>query len=431
MLNIAAAFGGGVYVKRALDNIALPSFQCAQGQTDEFKLSVRVIGAAALALKQPGVWSSQRPHLELSLGSTKKDTEFGDFADEESQMAPSTGVTAKECPWRFGDTVTFVATKKDLDGPGLRLRLRAQHDISLGPLQLQFRGVDELGEAIIDLKSRVLPACAKRGLGRCGRGRKACISSRLEEVPTAEAWESPLMLIPLFYVKGCVLSTQQALGQASTGHVAVVFSVNVDPESLLAAPFPEKRAFPDVLGDRADHVLRWFESPVSIGGDSHQDPWSDFPSKGVAQAAAVAVGPAPSTLSPCNDALATLKPREVVEAADRAGQRSRLHVITPAHSLLAPDLSPEGWISRKGPNGRLYWHHRDLGPAPWEESDNGLGVSPHLGASKRDALASYFCPDVTDLPRDGWVSHCGKDGRVFWHNTALGPPPWSLDCVSI
>merc|ERR1712205_9233 len=30
-------------------------------------------------------------------------------------------------------------------------------------------------------------------------------------------------------------------------------------------------------------------------------------------------------------------------------------------------MGPEGWISRQGPDGRLYWHQLALGPAPWDE----------------------------------------------------------------
>jgi len=36
-------------------------------------------------------------------------------------------------------------------------------------------------------------------------------------------------------------------------------------------------------------------------------------------------------------------------------------------SLPPPEQSPEGWISRKGPGGRVFWHHKALGPAPWEQ----------------------------------------------------------------
>lgn len=36
-------------------------------------------------------------------------------------------------------------------------------------------------------------------------------------------------------------------------------------------------------------------------------------------------------------------------------------------SLPPPEQSPDGWISRKGPGGRIFWHHKALGPAPWEQ----------------------------------------------------------------
>jgi len=34
--------------------------------------------------------------------------------------------------------------------------------------------------------------------------------------------------------------------------------------------------------------------------------------------------------------------------------------------LCAPDLAAEGWVCLQGPHGQQCWHHRSLGPAPWE-----------------------------------------------------------------
>jgi len=42
-------------------------------------------------------------------------------------------------------------------------------------------------------------------------------------------------------------------------------------------------------------------------------------------------------------------------------------VAAPTSSeLMGADLDPQGWISHEAPNGRTFWHHRALGPAPWE-----------------------------------------------------------------
>jgi len=47
----------------------------------------------------------------------------------------------------------------------------------------------------------------------------------------------------------------------------------------------------------------------------------------------------------------------------RTGSASEL---PPSGEILGLDLPAEGWISYQQPNGRIFWHHRDLGPAPWE-----------------------------------------------------------------
>eukprot|EP00928_Gymnodinium_smaydae_P083868 TRINITY_DN67106_c0_g1_i1.p1 TRINITY_DN67106_c0_g1~~TRINITY_DN67106_c0_g1_i1.p1 ORF type:complete len:597 (+),score=62.98 TRINITY_DN67106_c0_g1_i1:136-1791(+) len=46
-------------------------------------------------------------------------------------------------------------------------------------------------------------------------------------------------------------------------------------------------------------------------------------------------------------------------------------------------------------------------------------------SSSLPAASSEAKPDVvSELAPDGWVSHRTPEGRIFWHHTSLGPAPW-------
>eukprot|EP00927_Polykrikos_kofoidii_P062061 TRINITY_DN56889_c0_g1_i1.p1 TRINITY_DN56889_c0_g1~~TRINITY_DN56889_c0_g1_i1.p1 ORF type:complete len:441 (-),score=48.69 TRINITY_DN56889_c0_g1_i1:325-1647(-) len=403
MFGVATAFAGGYYVKQAFDKVPLPSLQRRQDTSPSFKLSVRVVAAAAPALQEPGFWSRQRPRLEVSLGNVQKDTEFADFVRSD-QAIPSAGACARECPWRFGDSLTFVANLKDVAGHGLRLRLRAHSDFSVGPLQLQLASVAELGEAAVDLRRRVLPACVRSNSS------------------SSDVWESPVLLIPFTHVRGGVVSADHDIGQA-TAHVALVFSLNADPEAILSQvePVSERRNIGDVFASRADHVIRWLEEPI----DMSKLPGSGvmkFPESDASDFAAPAQhAPGHGAVGYAGGAVATLTPMDAKDAAERASVRAS-SVEELRTTLKAPDLAPEGWVSRKGPNGKVFWHHKALGPAPWEDA---------AGQPLPSARSVSFGPIVSpELPEGSWVSHQGQDGRLFWHNTALGPPPWTTNVRS-
>lgn len=344
MFNVAAAFGGGLLLRQQLDAIQLPRFQSRDAEGSSFKLSVRVVAASVPALSEPGYWSRQRPRLEAILGDVPKETELADYvaSSGSDNKGRAAGACSKECPWRFGETLTFKVTLKDLLGPGLRLRLLGLSDINVGPLQVHLSHIAELGEACVDIRRRVLPGCV-----RCENGRSR------ESVPM---WESPVLLIPMAHVRGGVIGDGQALGEA-VGHVALSFSTDTDPEEILAAVDAEQRTVSDILADRAEGVFRWLNVPL---GDDHGD-----------EAHCNRENIPPSSSRPA--ALRTLTPTESHAALERAKARS-CRVSAPAVPIEGPEFAPEGWVSRKGPNGRLYWHHRALGPAPWEDGAERLGL---------------------------------------------------------
>lgn len=383
MLNVAAAFGGGLLIRQTLEEIKLPKFKRASEEGVTFRLSVRVVAAAVPALGKPGWMSSQRPRLEVSVGDTHKETELGDY--EEGNSRGSCDGASKDCPWRFGDTLTFKLNLQDVLGPGLKLKLRAVSDITLGPLQLQMSRVQEVGEACVNLRRRALPGCQPRSSS-----------------DGAQVWGSPVLLVPLSHVKGGVLGDAQLLGDAAAT-VAVALSVDTDPDTILEAAEATTRTVSESLALTAGDLMRQVGAP--IGWFNQEAPAEECSSP------------------PVMEGLRTLTPGEAQEAAERARRRSG-KVPSAEEPLLAPDLAPEGWISRKGPHGRYHWHHRSLGPAPWEENpssfceDTGQRPEP-------PARSVSFGPILSGgLPQESWTSHKGPNGRVFWHNTLLGPPPW-------
>ena len=317
MFNMAAAFGGGLLIRQTWDEMKLPRLKRAN-ETTSFRLSVRVVAASAPGLSKPGWLQQQRPSLEVSVGDTRKETELGDY----EEGASSSREASKDCPWRFGDVLTFKLTMQDLQGPGLKLKLRAISDFTFGPLQLQMSRRQDVGEACVDLRRRALPFCGPK---------------------TAEAWESPVLLIPLSHVRGGLFGGAAPLGEA-VATVAVSFLVDTDPETILAAEASTLQQVSADLAERAGGLMRQvYEIPTPLG-------WFNFdPQEGKEE----------------NQGLRTMTPNETMEASERALKRSD-QVPDPGHLLLAPDVQPEGWIRRKGPHGRYHWHHRSLGLAPWE-----------------------------------------------------------------
>jgi len=218
MFQVAAALGGGIYLQKKLQAVNLPKLKQAGDGGHAFTLSVRVLAASVPGLSAPGLLSQQRPFLEGSVGSSVKETEFADFA--RSSGGAHAGPYAQECPWRFGDTLTFKCRLEDVMGPGLKLRLRVRKDIVLGPVQFEMRA-GCVGEGALDLRSRVLPACV----------------DERQDAPGMSQWNSPVMLVPLAHVPDGVCNNECKLGEA-VAHAVIVFSLDMDPEQILEAVRP-------------------------------------------------------------------------------------------------------------------------------------------------------------------------------------------------
>lgn len=348
MLGLGAAFTGGVVVREQLEKVALPKISRRSDRTGEtFKLTVRVVSAVAPALKRPGVFSRSRPKLGVTFGTVSKETELGDWARKGAKVG---GVaTADEFPWRFGDTLTFTARPEDVvqDSQGLVFRLRAHSDTTVGPLQFQFSGVDDVGEAAVDLRRTVFPACVG---SICERGE-------------AKIWESPVILVPLAHVRGGLRAKEVGLGEP-VAHVALSFGVDRNPEELLPVEDAPQTPLADIVESTVDRVLGWLDTPNRFfGGDGDNDcRAADEATAAAAEYAGEGAGHSVTTAqaAPPSGSRSAPRPDAVVAVAPDCEQHQ--YNAPP----VAPGLDPEGWICHVGPNERVCWHHTSLGPAPWE-----------------------------------------------------------------
>lgn len=365
MINVAAAVAGGHFLRETLDQVQrnAPTLHQNGGEI-ACKLSVRILAASIPGLPNPGVFSRQRPYLHVSLGSCEKETEPADFDPDAACRTQAS--SSCDCPWRFDESLTFSPKLDDVSGPGLKFRLRAQSDLQVGPLHIASKPED-VGEVTMDLQRRVLPACVQE--------------QHKSDRPSI--WSSPLILLPLMHVRGGILGAECRLGEA-VAHVTLLLSLDVDPESIMAAMRPTTMRIEQKFKEQADEVTQWLHSLPSA---------------------------APKVPSCCAPGPGEIDPLDVGAAVARAAVRAWTvgNVKAP---LPGPDASPDEWVCTIGPNGQKYWHNLALGPAPWDDEipDPDSPQSPSLP-----------CPD--EMP-DGWVYMEGADGRRFWHHADLGPAPW-------
>jgi len=366
MLNVAAAVAGGHFLRETLDQVQRNAPKLHQNNGEiACKLSVRILAASVPGLPDPGVFSRQRPCLEVSLGESAKETEPADFDTEASFRTHQAIGSSGDCPWRFDESLTFSPTLDDISGPGLKFRLRAQSDLQLGPLHIASKPED-VGEATMDMQRRVLPACVQE--------------QHHSDRPSI--WSSPLILLPLMHVRGGILGAECRLGEA-VAHVTLLLSLDVNPESIMAAMKPTTVRIEQKFKEQADEVTQWFHSLPA----------------------------APRVPSCCQVRPGDFDPLDVDAAVARAAVRAWT-VGNVKNPLPGPDASPDEWVCTIGPNGQKYWHNLALGPAPWDDE------IPDLDSPQSPSLP---CPE--ERP-DGWVSMEGANGRRFWHHADLGPAPW-------
>lgn len=326
----------------------------------EFKLTVHVLSAFVPAQHAPaGVLSNHRLLLDVSLAEDTHEIEaaglepFRDGAHHDSISRPCSGQgPSPRRSWHFrGGTLSFTARLDDLVGPGLRLSLRTRSEVSLGPLTLRLSQAVNIGEAVVDLQRCVLPACI--GHRRHGAGSRSSF------------WESPEMVIP------CV-GPQEDCAKEAKAHLKLIFATNVDPARLLTAAEPGASPCSPAVSETRQAGWLWqlplnAASIVEAGGCS-----LGLLAPRHAKHAEEECG---CWASNCHGQME--RSTEGRAAGDRTGEgKGKTMGLPPLAAarpmpggpgaFKAPEQSPEGWVCRRGPSGRMFWHHTDLGPAPWD-----------------------------------------------------------------
>mmetsp|Transcript_107095 Transcript_107095/g.301395 ORF Transcript_107095/g.301395 Transcript_107095/m.301395 type:complete len:513 (+) Transcript_107095:67-1605(+) len=488
MFQAAAGFLGGAWLSHKCSSCELPHLRRAADDSVTFRLSVRVLCASVPTLSAPGLLMRQRPRAEVALGLVEKETELAEFLQssggnaggasggrvgtKQSSAAACGGAVAYggscgsrcgeagccrcksslrhddsgqgiagdddvECPWRFGDTLIFTARLSDLLGPGLRLRLRGHSDLCVGPLQLELPASRAvlLGETVVNLRKRVLPACVQmRPCDPGGTGARICANSN------NCVWESPVLAIPLANVLGGSHSDDPVDGQLAA-HLVVAFGLTTDPQLLLKVADDANRPLVERV---VEPLKQCVPEPAAVWWGSDR---TVEHAKGDAVASLVAVSQEPPAW--CEDSFkAPLPgPPRSVNAADAAAARQTAAggggtatssppgacVDAPDNTppLLSPDLTPEGWVCHSAPNGRVFWHHTSLGPAPWDSCREGCEENPpiaspfisdsppHVHTSLSSATSSY----VTSPPR----GRGGEDGTGLGEGSRTSSPQRCLD----
>lgn len=156
-------------------------------------------------------------------------------------------------PWRFGDTLTFSAKMCDVLSGGVRLRLSAHSDVVLGPMQLELPQDDEVGEAVIDLRRRVLPACAPGRSRATAYGEEDCHR-------VYDAWDTPVVVVPLSCVND---NPHSGIEVSVVARVALSFSVSADPEALLREADDTEQPFSHRVERMIEDFSRWMQAPVT------------------------------------------------------------------------------------------------------------------------------------------------------------------------
>jgi len=339
MFQAVAAVSGGMWLKQKLDDVPWPHLRRAVDPNASFRLSVRVVSASAPGLASPGIIAKQRPFLEVAVGDSSKQTETADFSrDKAGSKACGQG---PECPWRFGDTFSFKTRLQDVLDSDLRLTLRSRSDVVMGPVQLELQAA-EVGTAILDLRNQVLSTCVEqeRDLG-------------------SHCWASRTTSVPLY---APVKSLRDALKEGNrpfevVGHVAVVFSVDTDPEDILATVGPPRKSVADVkekVGERVEGAMQWLGKPI----DSSR--LANVPE---------------------------LRSRNESLGESQQPESEPKSVCDSREVCLDPKFAPEGegWVSHSGPDGRTFWHHVALGPAPWESMPEKAMVADLLPQAPVDS----------------------------------------------
>lgn len=282
-----------------------------------------ILEVTALAAFAPSLSEQRRLRLEVALAGAWQETEAAVWNPTNgpelcaSHLLPG----GQECPWRFGGApLSFTASMDDLDAKtALDFRLTAQSDLVLGPITLPLPHRDLIGVAAANLHRHVLPICVPSKQIRDGM----------------RLFQSAVQIVSL-------RSPDSRGGNESVGAIAVSFSLDADPKEILSAVAATSalRRRCHVDADKDDFWLNCCST------DARERYLQD-------------------TSCACNLPMSAM--------LERSGLDNGFNPPRPGPPPLAsPEVSSEGWVCKHGPGGRVFWHHLELGPPPWERTTNDI-----------------------------------------------------------
>lgn len=361
MIQAIAAFSGGLWVQNRLSDLQLPHLSRRVNEAETFKLSVRVIAASIPGLSDNGLLTRERPRVAAVLGNVRKETEFGDVADDDEDFGVDDDIPS--CDWKFNETLTFAASVNDImAGQTVQLWLHTKSDVYLGPFQMNLARNRDVGVCSVEIRKQILPECVPVD-------ERAGDSARHGESPPGGAkrgphlvWETKVLPFALTHVDSNSGTGNFVLGQAA-GHVLIKFSMNADPQAMLRRAETAARPLVDRVADPFKQIIsapvRWVEAATEVASCDGVDPYC-----GVGRGY-----------------------REVCSLPD-----SPMGFGPPVNS----DLPADGWVKHLGPDGREFWHHLSLGPPPWDGPS--LAALPERPVSINGCVAGTEEDSVLRVP---------------------------------
>jgi len=294
MFQAATSFGAGIFAAHQLSGCQLPACGIQETSTSRpvpFKLSVHIHTASGPALcdtSRMGGMARLRPRFVVGFGRQEKETEDGDFHASQPSCMPVKSLSRNQefeltgAPheqhdgsgsWCFGDTVTFAGHVKDILREGVRVRLCARSDVCLGPLHVEFARMQDLGEAVIDLRSQVLPACSPISASRGHR--KSCGEMGIYVANSPfHVWETPALVVPLTTVRN---TPRNGVKVDVVARAAVSFSLNTDPSTLLREADAAERPVVEKMVDRVAQLVQHSIGALSCHDMGCDDDWEPPP----------------------------------------------------------------------------------------------------------------------------------------------------------
>ncbi|CAE7903026.1 unnamed protein product, partial [Symbiodinium sp. KB8] len=197
MIQAIAAFSGGLWVQNRLSDLQLPH------------LSGSIPG-----LSDNGLLTRERPRVAAVLGNVRKETEFGDVADDDEDFGVDDDIPS--CDWKFNETLTFAASVNDImAGQTVQLWLHTKSDVYLGPFQMNLARNRDVGVCSVEIRKQILPECVPVD-------ERAGDSARHGESPPGGAkrgphlvWETKVLPFALTHVDSNSGTGNFVLGQAA------------------------------------------------------------------------------------------------------------------------------------------------------------------------------------------------------------------------